>query len=387
MSESVSSSAVPLNAEALERLESLAQGYVTSGVLPSMQIAVAHGGRLILQRNFGATSHGGEVRPVTDGRLFHAYSAGKPVIASAVWLAMHEAELPWSTPVAHLLPYLTGAGMDAVTVEHLITHEAELVNAPFDAEWWDDVEARERGFRRWSPRGEVGTRFVYHPQSAWWLLAAVLEAITKVDYRTYVHTRIIAPLVGDGFFFGVPERRIADVADVVMVGTHPEQATIAGFPVGDVDAYEAYLLRFNTAAYRGIGAPGSGLVCAASGLALYYQGLLAALAGDTRVWPTGVVADNLKVVHPDRVDPATGQLAMRARGVVVSGDDMRLMRGFPPTLSEQAFGHPGVGGQFAWADPASGLSFALMTSGLERDAMQLGMRALMVATAASQLLS
>lgn len=386
MSDSNDAAGVHLNTEALERLDSLAQGYIDGGLLPSLQVAVAHRGRMVLQRNFGATTHGGDTRPVDSARLFHAYSAGKPVIASAVWLAMHNAGLPWSTPVAQILPFLTDAGMQAVTVEHLITHESELMTAPFEATWWDDREAREQAFQRWSPRGPVGTRFVYHPQSAWWMLAAVIEALTETDYRRYVHTKILAPLGLDAMYFGVPAARYRDVADVAMVGRHPENAAIAGFPAGDTDAYEAYLTRFNTDDYRRIGAPGSGLVCSATRLAMFYQGLLAALDGDTRVWPAGLVKENLRVVHGDREDTMTGQLAMRARGAVIAGDDMRLMRGFPPTVSEDAFGHPGVGGQFAWADPQSGLSFALMTSGLERDAMQLGMRALMVATAASQLI-
>ena len=36
-----------------------------------------------------------------------------------------------------------------------------------------------------------------------------------------------------------------------------------------------------------------------------------------------------------------------------------------PTVSPRAFGHNGAGGQIAWADPATGVSFGFATSGLE----------------------
>ena len=42
------------------------------------------------------------------------------------------------------------------------------------------------------------------------------------------------------------------------------------------------------------------------------------------------------------------------------------LRGMGRTVSPRAFGHNGAGGQVAWADPVSGLSFAFLTSGLDR---------------------
>ena len=36
------------------------------------------------------------------------------------------------------------------------------------------------------------------------------------------------------------------------------------------------------------------------------------------------------------------------------------------TVSPRAVGHNGAGGQIAWADPATGLSFAYVTNGLDQ---------------------
>ncbi len=65
-------------------------------------------------------------------------------------------------------------------------------------------------------------------------------------------------------------------------------------------------------------------------------------------------------------DPMTGVPANRTIGLVVAGDDGKAsMRGMGRTLSPAAFGHNGAGGQVAWADPATGLSFCYLTNGID----------------------
>ena len=57
-----------------------------------------------------------------------------------------------------------------------------------------------------------------------------------------------------------------------------------------------------------------------------------------------------------------------------AGDADRVFRGFGRTGSEHAFGHNGAGGQIAWADPASGVSFVYFTNGFDRDPIRQGRR-------------
>ena len=50
----------------------------------------------------------------------------------------------------------------------------------------------------------------------------------------------------------------------------------------------------------------------------------------------------------------------------MAGDDGKAsLRGMGRTLSPAAFGHNGAGGQVAWADPATGLSFCYLTNGID----------------------
>jgi CubicO group peptidase (beta-lactamase class C family) len=70
-----------------------------------------------------------------------------------------------------------------------------------------------------------------------------------------------------------------------------------------------------------------------------------------------------------------GVPANRSLGLVLAGDDGgSAQRGLGHTVSPAAFGHNGAGGQVAWADPATGLSFAYLTNGLDRHVIRLWRR-------------
>ena len=52
--------------------------------------------------------------------------------------------------------------------------------------------------------------------------------------------------------------------------------------------------------------------------------------------------------------------------MVVAGDENRTFLGFGHTNSPRSFGHTGAGGQVAWADPETGISFVYLTNGCDR---------------------
>jgi CubicO group peptidase (beta-lactamase class C family) len=55
-----------------------------------------------------------------------------------------------------------------------------------------------------------------------------------------------------------------------------------------------------------------------------------------------------------------------------------------PTVSPRAFGHNGAAGQIVWADPANGVSFALLTSGIDPNPLREARRIVSLAAAAGR---
>ena len=88
-------------------------------------------------------------------------------------------------------------------------------------------------------------------------------------------------------------------------------------------------------------------------------------------------------VHNKLPDPM-GVPANRGLGVILAGDDgMTNRRGLGRTVSPRAFGHNGVGGQIAFCDPDTGLSFGYATNGLDRHQIRQPRRGTSIASLAA----
>ena len=131
---------------------------------------------------------------------------------------------------------------------------------------------------------------------------------------------------------------------------------------------EEVLLGFNEPANLALGVPGGGAVSTAADFALFYQALL---ARPRRACGTRDVRLDAIGAMRNRFPDERGVPANRTLGLVVAGDDGQSAgRGMGYTVSPAAFGHNGAGGQIAWADPATGLSFVYLTNGLDRNVLR-----------------
>ena len=60
---------------------------------------------------------------------------------------------------------------------------------------------------------------------------------------------------------------------------------------------------------------------------------------------------------------------LRGLGIVIA-ERRRSLKGFGHGVSAEAFGHNGAGGQIAWVDPNTELSFVYLTNGHDRHAIR-----------------
>ena len=58
------------------------------------------------------------------------------------------------------------------------------------------------------------------------------------------------------------------------------------------------------------------------------------------------------------------------------------LRGMGRTVSAGTFGHNGAGGQIAWADPVSGVSFVYLTNGMDQHVLRAARRTTGIASRA-----
>jgi CubicO group peptidase (beta-lactamase class C family) len=291
------------------------------------------------------------------------------VVASVVWMLLAEGSLELDRPVAADIPEFATNGKDAVTLEHVLLHTGGFPQAPMAPKLWNDRAGRVSRFADWRLDWPAGTQFAYHPASGHWVLAELIERATGRDFRAVVRERVLDPLGLKALALGVEPPDAGDVQDVVISGDKPDPDELErtlGIRELPAASDDLTLLEFNSDDGRRAGVPGGGGISTAADVTLFYQALLHDQAG---LWDPEMLADVTSVVHNHFIDPMTGDPANRSRGLVIKGDDGKGERrhDLGPTTSARAFGHSGVGGQIAWADPQTGLSFCHLTSGLDRN--------------------
>jgi len=362
---------------------------VAIGLLPSTQIAIARRGKIAAMRTVGFASTGPDPIPATNETAYSIFSCTKAIIASAAWLLIGEGLLDVRAPVKSFIPEFAAGGKDDVTVEHLLTHSAGFPSAGMTAGQWRNPRRRLEQFASWQLEWPPGSRFAYHPTSSFWVVAEIIQRCTGSDFREFVRNRIATPL-GLTLDIGMARDSQSVVARLEYVSDWPDAESLAlvGLPPTFHPAVdESAILSLNEPGVRELGVPGGGGVMTAADLALFYQALLAHLDRDLDdgLWRRDVLIDALRVRYPDHTDPLLGMRVNRALGVVIAGDDgQAVLRGFGFSNAPLIFGHGGAGGQIGWADPATGISVAYFTNGIDREFIRQGRRGAELSTLAAE---
>jgi CubicO group peptidase (beta-lactamase class C family) len=355
-----------IDAGRLDELRARARREIESGLLPSCQYALARDGQLAAYETLG------DAGPDTRYVIF---SATKAFVASAAWLLIGEGRLDIERRVAEYIPEFATNGKDVVTVEQVMLHTSGFPRAPLGPPAWAERDRRLEAFARWRLNWEPGTAHEYHATSAHWVLAELIERVSGRDYRDFVNERVTGAL-GLPRVLGIAPEDQDGIAQLELSGepASPEELLeIFGVPELPVtEVTDDALLSFNQPDVRAVGVPGGGGIATAATVALFYQALL---HNPDRLWDPDVLADATGRVRNNLPDPLLGVTANRALGVVVAGDDGNAnRRGFGHTQSPRTFGHNGAGGQIAWADPDSGLSFCYVTNGRDLNPISEGRR-------------
>ena len=348
---------------------------VDDGLLPSCSAAIGIDGDVAWTATFGGA---------TDDTRYAIFSCTKALIAGVMWQLIGEGAVRPPDRVVEHFEEFGANGKAEITVEQLLTHTSGFPRAPMGPPRWADRDWRIAQMAGWRVNWEPGTAFEYHPTSAHWVLAEIIERIDGRDYRESVRSRVLEPLGLERLRLGAPPETQADIADLVGFGDDPSADEIrAIFGTDTFDRGEVtpdLLLAFNDVDVRAVGVPGGGAVSTAGDLAAYYQALLHNPGG---LWDGDVLADGTGHVRCTMVDPMLGVASARTLGLTSAGiDGLSAFRGMGHNVSSRAFGHNGAAGQIAWADPETGVSFVYLTNGVDRHFLREARRTVGIASRA-----
>ncbi len=345
-----------LPAAGLKTLNARIQQEVDNGHVTAAQVAIARDGELLAFQSFGAA---------TDSTRFIIFSATKTLVAMALLPHFADGTLDLTTPVAHYIPEFGHHGKDDVTVLQLVTMQGGFPQAPMPPRSWGSSAARRAQFAEWPLAWPAGTRTEYHPLTAHWVIAELIEALTGRPYTEVIHERVVAPAgapsllgkdAGAAFTVRAVGELPTDKADLVATFGHPDL-------IPDSTIATEALLSLNDARAKAAGIPGGGAIASASHITAVYQQFL---RSDHAQLPSSWLADAIGTIRngsfnvSDKV-PANRTIA----GYVAGNDGFHLHRSMP--AAPRAFGHHGAGGQLCWVDPDSRVSFCFLNDTLHQD--------------------
>jgi CubicO group peptidase (beta-lactamase class C family) len=342
-------SALNLDERALDRLQELITRHVADGRYPGAQIAIARRGQLALAATFGDARIEPKREAAREDTLWLLYSNTKVITACAVWLLAERGALSFTDTVAAHLPGFEKHGKGEITILQLLTHQGGFPDAVVPEAAWTDHDLLRRIVGDFTLQWTPGSRVHYHATAAHWVAGALVEAVTKTDFRDFIRQQITEPLgLATELFVGLPDGQHARSVDM-----HEPQ------PDGGRQAPRA---ENNTAAFRRAGVPGGGGYATARAMAAFYQMLAqGGTLNGVRLLSPRTIQYVTRNFTEERVDTYMGWPMHRGIGPHSRGTTPNI-RGLGALAHPGTFGHGGVGSSYCWADPESGVSFAYLSN-------------------------
>ncbi len=320
-------------------VDRLLEDFRARGAFPGGVLAVGHQGSLVHLHAFGRLTYEATSPAVEPSTLYDLASLTKVVATTTMaMILVDEGRLDLDRPVASFLPAFQGAGKEAVTVRHLLTHSSGL---PAVAPLYLEVHSREAAIARivaMDLTDPPGTQAVYSDLGIL-LLGEILEQSAGQPLETFVRDRVFLPLGMRSTRFRPPPELWPRIAPTEV---DPWRGRLVQGEVHDENAF----------ALGGI-APHAGLFSTAGDLARFAQMLLN--GGD---W------HRRRLVSRQTVEQFTRKAGLPPESDRALGWDTKSAEGSSAgtLFSARSFGHTGFTGTSLWIDPERRLFVVLLTN-------------------------
>jgi CubicO group peptidase (beta-lactamase class C family) len=332
-------------------------------------VAVYHRGELVVDL-WGGMADRAAGRPWEEDTICVVYSTTKGWTATCLHMLVDRGLLSYDDLVVKHWPEFGKHGKDKITVRQVLTHQAGMPQQPPDygdeemLSWSKMVEGMENLQPLWAPGEKTG----YHAVNFGWLVGELVRRVDGRSVGTFLSEEVCEPLGLSGLYIGLPESeegRVArlesvsnDGADAMKIEDVMDAQTVVGEGTRSIDDPVAFL---NTPAAHRAELPAAGGIGSARDIAKLYACLGA-----------GGTLDGVTLMRPETIATATTQQTYGPDAIInfPMGWALGYMTGGQTSSSGprvSAFGHAGLGGSNAFADPEIEMSFAYVTNGIAMD--------------------
>ena len=352
--------------------EALERNFTDHGEIGSA-VCIYHQGKKVVDL-WGGYMDEARARPWREDTMCLMYSIAKSMCALCVHILADRGQVDLAAPVADYWPEFAQNGKENVLVRHIVSHYCGVCcNDAAEPGDIYDYDKMIRILEAQEPVWPPGTKGAYNTVNFGYLAGEVVRRVTGQPIREFLAENVCDPL-GVDYKLGVDEADLERVADLVA---NPEGFSMAsrirpGNPLQRaLNAMPKPLdtTAQNTAKFRTAGIPSFGGFGTARAMARIYAAL--ANGGEidgARLLSAAAVARATTDQWEDQDDGTTGQAIRMTMGFWKNhGEQSR----YGP--NPEAFGHSGMGGARALADPDRNLALAYVTN-LPSEGLATGVR-------------
>jgi CubicO group peptidase (beta-lactamase class C family) len=337
--------------EAIDRL-------VESGVERGLQVAVYRHGEQVVDAVVGVADPSTR-RPVTSDTPFFSYSIGKGMASTVVHVLAERGVLDYDMRIVELWPEFGAHGKEGATVRHALSQSVGVPGLPPEVTVedlcdWDKMCAIIAASEPW---WEPGTKIGYHAVTFGFIVGEIVRRATGKPISQVLREEVASSLgVADELFFAVPKPEQGRLARLEDAPIPPEMAAAMAEIPEDSPVLKVGPAECTTAAYgncadvRSANIPAGGTVTARA-VARMYAALLGEVEGVRLISPERL--REVSAVAMSGIDEIFGFPSSWGLGYVIG----QFMSNAHET--QHIFGVGGIGGSHAYADTATGTTFAL----------------------------
>ncbi|WP_339486147.1 serine hydrolase domain-containing protein [Pseudomonas sp. EL_65y_Pfl2_R95] len=299
--------------------------------------------------------------------IVNLFSCTKTFAAVTVMQLVGEGKLDLDAPVARYWPEFGAAGKDAITVRHLLCHQAGLpaLHAMLPAEALYDWDAMTTALAAEQPWWALGEGHGYAPITYGWLVGEVVRRVEGRGPGESIAARICQPL-GLDFHVGLADEAFHRVANVSRgkgnMGDAAAQRLLkvmmtdaTAMPTRSFTNPPSIMTSTNKPEWRRMQQPAANGHGNARSLAGFYNGLL-----DGRLLEAELLSE-LTREHSVGEDKTLLTQTRFGLGCMLDQPDVANAT---YGMGRGAFGHPGAGGSIGFADPERDVAFGFVVNNL-----------------------
>jgi len=339
-------------------------------------LTVYHKGQCVVDIWGGTRNRDGD--PWRSDTLAISFSTTKGVTSTLLHILVDQGYLSYDDTVCKHWPEFGQKYKQFITVRQLLCHEAGLYHIRDmidDAEQMMDWNYMTTAIERAKPVHEPGITNGYHALTYGWLIGELIQRVTNKTFAEVLDELITAPLQLDGLHVGIPDQQMHRRAELVQGFGRKDSAAMrsesrsqllmlkavtAGLKIARIDLNKTLsALAPKGAAYLDFNSPEFINACIPAANGMFTARSLAKLYA---LLANGGELEGVRLISRQTMNEIT-RIQNRTAGDVIPVP-MHWRLGYhrvwalgKPT--SHSFGHFGIGGSGAWADPVRNLAIGL----------------------------